>query len=163
MASLVHRLLQIRRLGSGRRKTPSTPQVILIYPRGNWLSNKCRPRYAGLVLTETLLLPSAGVTSFTGFTILDALFSGTGPFAAGIGMDIGEFTPGTSLALNGIIGNAYNLRVPALQPPPVQGAFLWAEGGPVDQAQDSTSNEAIWLRPLPLASCRACSLRRTRS
>ncbi len=33
----------------------------------------------------------------------------------------------------------------------------------VKQAQASASNEAIWLRPLPLASCKACSLRRTRS
>jgi hypothetical protein len=75
------------------------------------------------------------VTSFTGFKITGTYFSGAGPFAAGIGIYTGGFTPGISLAPNQILGNAYNLPVPAplpmlgigaalgWSPPPVQGAF----------------------------------------
>jgi len=69
---------------------------------------------AGLILTEPLLLTSANVSSFTGFTIKGQFFSGAGPFAAGIGIYTGGFTPG--LAPNQILGNAYNLPVPAPLP-----------------------------------------------
>ena len=69
---------------------------------------------AGLILTEPLQLSSVGITSFTGFTITGEFLSGAGPFAAGLGIYTGGFSPGA--APNRILGNAYNLPVPAPMP-----------------------------------------------
>jgi hypothetical protein len=69
---------------------------------------------AGLIITEPLQLSTAGITSFTGFKITGQFFSGGGPFALGLGIYPGAFTPGA--APNQILGNAFNIPVPAPMP-----------------------------------------------
>lgn len=79
---------------------------------------------AGLVITEPLQLGTAGITSFTGFKIRGT-FTGSGPFAAGLGIYAGAYTPGA--APSTILGNAYNIPAPA--PLPLLGAgaaFGWS-------------------------------------
>jgi hypothetical protein len=69
---------------------------------------------AGLIITEPLQLSTQGITSFTGFKIKGTFFSGSGPFAAGLGIYSGAFTPGE--APSQILGNAYNVPIPAPLP-----------------------------------------------
>lgn len=79
---------------------------------------------AGLVITEPLQLSTAGITSFTGFKIRGT-FTGSGPFAAGLGIYAGAYSPGA--APSTILGNAYNIPAPA--PLPLLGAgaaFGWS-------------------------------------
>ena len=79
---------------------------------------------AGLVITEPLLLSSVGITSFTGFKIRGT-FTGSGPFAAGLGI-FSSNDPATQPP-NLILGNAFN--IPAPGPLPVLGAgaaFGWS-------------------------------------
>ena len=68
---------------------------------------------AGLIITEPLQLSTAGITSFTGFKITGQFFSGGGPFALGLGIYPGAFTPG---APSTVLGNAYNIPVPGPMP-----------------------------------------------
>jgi hypothetical protein len=69
---------------------------------------------AGLIITEPLQLSTAGITSFTGFKITGQFFSGGGPFALGLGIYPGAFSPGA--APSQILGNAYNIPVPGPMP-----------------------------------------------
>jgi hypothetical protein len=67
---------------------------------------------AGLIQTAPLQLSTQGITSFTGFKITGTFFSGSGPFAAGLGI----FNNSVSGAPDQILGNAYNVPAPAPLP-----------------------------------------------
>jgi len=69
---------------------------------------------AGLIITKPLQLNTQGITSFTGFKITGQFFSGGGPFALGLGIYPGAFTP--NAAPSQILGNAFNIPVPAPMP-----------------------------------------------
>ncbi len=68
--------------------------------------------------------PGSTSTNFTGFKIRGT-YTGSGPFAAGLGIYAGAYAPGAAPAT--ILGNAYNVPVPA--PLPLLGAgaaFAWS-------------------------------------
>lgn len=80
---------------------------------------------AGSIFTEPLQLSSVGITSFTAFSIRGT-FTGSGPFAAGLGI-YDSTTDTTTQPPDLILGNAFNLAAPG--PLPVLGAgaaFGWS-------------------------------------